>query len=79
MFLIDDLLLSPMRGLGFIFRSIHEAAQTAEEDEVQALKSELQEMYMRLELGEVTEEEFDAREEEILARLDSLELGSEST
>ena len=73
MFLLDDLLLAPARGLHFIASSIHDAAQDEVENERQALRDELNDLYMDLEAGALSEEAFDAREEEILHRLDELQ------
>lgn len=72
MFLVDDLLLAPFRGIKFIAESVHDAAQEHIENERQALRDEINDLYMQLEIGEITEEEFERREEEILDRLDEL-------
>lgn len=72
MFLVDDLLLAPFRGIKFIAESVHDAAQEHIENERQALRDEINDLYMQLEIGEITEEEFERREKEILDRLDEL-------
>jgi hypothetical protein len=73
MFLLDDILLAPLRGVHFIASSIHDAVREEIEGERQALRNELNEMYMAVETGEISEEAFDAREEEVLDRLDELD------
>lgn len=73
MFLIDDLLLAPFRGLTFIASSVHDAAQSHVENERKALRDELNDLYMQLDTGMIDEETFDAREDEILERLDTLD------
>jgi hypothetical protein len=73
MFLIDDLLLAPLRGVHFVASSIYDAVQEEVEQERRALRSELNDLYMELEAGNITEEEFDRREEEVLDRLDELQ------
>jgi predicted ribosome quality control (RQC) complex YloA/Tae2 family protein len=73
MFLIDDLLLAPFRGIKFIAESVHDAAREQIENERQALRDEMNDLYMQLETGEITEEEFERREEEILDRLEALD------
>lgn len=73
MFLIDDLFLAPFRGIKFVAEAVHDAAQDHIENERQALRDELNDLYMQLDIGEITEEEFDRREEEILDRLEALE------
>jgi hypothetical protein len=73
MFLIDDLFLAPFRGIKFVAEAVHDAAQDHIENERQTLRDELNDLYMQLDIGEITEEEFERREEEILDRLEALE------
>ena len=73
MFLIDDLLLAPFKGIFWIFQEIHDAAQQELEGEREAITATLSELYMRLETGQITEAEFDAREKALLDRLDRLQ------
>ncbi|MES3630863.1 MAG: gas vesicle protein GvpG [Longimonas sp.] len=73
MFLIDDILLAPLRGVHFIASSIHDAVREEIESERQALRNELNDLYMALETGDLSEEAFDEREEEVLDRLDELD------
>ncbi len=73
MFLIDDLFLAPFRGIKFVAEAVHDAAQDHIENQRQALRDELNDLYMQLDIGEITEEEFERREAEILDRLEALE------
>jgi hypothetical protein len=73
MFLVDDILLSPVKGVLWVFREIHDAAQQELAGESEAITAALSELYMRLETGQITEEEFDAREKALLDRLDRLQ------
>jgi len=73
MFLIDDLFLAPFRGIKFVAESVYDAARDEIENERQALRDEMNDLYMQLETGEITEEEFERREDEILDRLEALE------
>lgn len=73
MFLVDDLLLSPIKGIFWVFREIHDAAKQELAGESEAITAALSELYMRLETGQITEEEFDAREKALLDRLDRLQ------
>lgn len=73
MLIVDDILLFPMRGILSVFRDIHKAAQQESANEAEAIRTELSELYMMLETGGITEEEFDAKEAELLDRLDALE------
>jgi hypothetical protein len=73
MFLIDDLLLAPFKGIRFIAESVHDAAEDEIANRRAALRDELNQLYIQLDIGEITEEEFDRREEEVLDALDALE------
>jgi Gas vesicle protein G len=73
MFLVDDILLSPVKGVLWVFREVHDAAQQELAGESEAITAALSELYMRLETGQITEEEFDAREKGLLDRLDRLQ------
>ena len=73
MFLIDDLLLSPMKGILWVFREIHNAAQEDQAGESDRITAQLSELYMKLETGQITEAEFDAQEKVLLDRLDRLQ------
>ena len=74
MLIIDDVLLFPFRGLGFIFREIHNAAKQELAGQPDAIRAELSELYKLLETKQITEQEFDAREKGLLDRLDAIEL-----
>jgi hypothetical protein len=73
MFLVDDILLSPAKGLLWVFREIHDAAQQELAGESEAITASLSELYMRLETEQITEAEFDAQEKMLLDRLDRLQ------
>lgn len=73
MLIIDDILFSPARGLLWTFKKIHDAAEQALENEADDMKTQLSELYMMLETGRITEEEFDAQEKELLDRLEEIE------
>ena len=73
MFLIDDILLAPAKGLLWVFREIHDAAQQELAGESATITAALSELYMRLETGQITEAQFDAQETTLLDRLDRLQ------
>lgn len=73
MLLIDDLLTAPFRGLLWIFQEVADAAEQELEAEADRIKDDLRDLYMMLETGQITEDEFDAQEQELLDRLDELE------
>jgi hypothetical protein len=68
MFLIDDLLLAPVNGFKFILNQIQKMADSELNDDT-VIKEQLLELQMRLELEEISEEEFAEREAELFARL----------
>ena len=73
MLIIDDLLTSPFRGIFWIFKEVYNAAQEEQAGASEAITAELSELYMRLETGQITEKEFDAREKILLDRLDLMQ------
>jgi hypothetical protein len=77
MFLVDDLLMSPLKGVLWVFREIHDAAQQELAGEGEAITAALSELYMKLETGQITEAEFDAQEKMLLDRLDRLQAAEE--
>ncbi len=79
MLVIDDILLFPVRGLFFVFQQINNAVQEEVAGDAKAIRTELRELYMMLETGRIIEEQFDAREKELLDRLEQSEGSSQST
>jgi hypothetical protein len=78
MFLIDDLLLAPAKGVLWIFKEIHEAAEQELAGESDAITAALTELYMKLDTGQITEVEFDSQEKILLDRLDRLQTQEEA-
>jgi len=76
MFILDDILLSPARGVAWVVNQVHQAAEHEFENEADAVRNELRELYMMLEAGRISEEQFDARERPLLERLDRAESGN---
>lgn len=76
MFLIDDILLAPLRGILWVAREVDKAAQEELANEADTIKADLSELYLMLEKGRITEEEFDAREKKLLDRLDAVSKGA---
>ena len=68
MLLIDDLLLMPIDGLKFVFRTLARVAEEQYTDDA-PLKERLLELQVRLDNGEVTEEQYIAEEAQILREL----------
>ena len=77
MFLIDDILMAPARGLLWVFKEIHRAAEEDKANEAESITAKLSELYMMLETGQMTEAEFDAEETVLLDRLDAIKDAAE--
>ena len=75
MFLLDRLLIG---GLRFVLDKVARAADRELNDD-QALREQLLNAQMRAELGEISEEEFAATQESILARLREIREHREGT
>ena len=73
MFIVDDLVLGPGKFVLWIFRQIQEAAEKELDQEAERLTAELGELHRRLESGAITAKVFEARERQILDRLDELQ------
>jgi hypothetical protein len=73
MLFIDDLLLLPFSGFRFILGQLQKIADQELNDE-SVIKEQLLELQMRLELEEVSEEEFTEREAELFARLRAIKM-----
>ncbi len=78
MLLIDDLLLSPVNGILWVFREINKVAHEELANEAQSVTESLRQLYMELETGRIAEDEFDAREKLLLDRLEALESGGDA-
>ncbi|WP_058557728.1 gas vesicle protein GvpG [Thiohalocapsa sp. ML1] len=73
MLLIDDILMSPCKGLLWVFEEIHKTAVGELDGEAERIRNELTDLYMMLETEQIAEAEFDLREAALLDRLDQLE------
>jgi hypothetical protein len=73
MFLVDDILLAPFKGLVWVFEEIRDAADQERGAEADEITLELQRLYTTLESGKITEAEFDLKEAELLDRLDQIQ------
>lgn len=72
MFLLDDILLSPMKGLVAVCRKVEEAARQELENQEKRAMSALGELHRRLEMGQIDEKEFDAAETRLLEQIEGL-------
>lgn len=71
MFLLDTILLSPLKGVVWLSRKINEVADQ-ELNDVGHIKEGLIALQTQLELDEITEQEYIEKERDLLDRLDRL-------
>ncbi len=71
MFLLDDLLLAPIRGLAAVCQKVHEAAQEDLESQEKALLAALAELHHQLDAAQIGDNDFNVREGELLDRLEA--------
>jgi hypothetical protein len=72
-FLVDDILLSPLKGLAVVCRKIEEAArQDLENQEKQSMVS-LSELHRQLESGQIEVKDFDNQEARLLEHIELLQ------
>jgi len=72
MFLLDDILLAPVNGVIWMGRKLNEVIQHEENDEGK-LKENLLELQTKLELDEISEEEYRRQETALLERLEAIQ------
>ena len=73
MLLVDDILFAPVSSILWIFREISKVAHEELAGESQSITEQLRLLYMQLETGRITEEQFDAQEKLLLDRLDAID------
>jgi len=71
MFLIDDILLMPLKGVMWLGDKINEIIEKELSDEG-LVKEQLMKLQLQFELDQISEEEYDKQEKELLARLDAI-------
>ena len=71
MFLIDSILLAPLKGVIWMGQKLSEMAQNELCDEGR-IKEELMQLQLQFELDEISRQEYDRKEKELLDRLDAV-------
>jgi hypothetical protein len=72
MFLLDDLLLAPIKGLASVCHKVQEAARQDLENQEKNAVANLGELHRRLEMGQINEEDFDAEENRLLEKIENV-------
>ena len=73
MFYLDDLVMSPFKGFLFIAKEVAKAVEQEKENVRANNMADLSALHSKLESGEITEDEFDEREAELLDLLENEE------
>jgi hypothetical protein len=73
MLLVDDILCFPLTSIFWMFREIGKVAEEELAGEAQSVTEQLRLLYMQLETGGITEQQFDAEEKLLLDRLDAID------
>ena len=76
MFIIDDILLSPLKGIIWLGKKINEVAEKEFSNEG-LIKERLMEIQLKFELDQISEKEYSKQEAELLARLDAIRKAKE--
>jgi hypothetical protein len=71
MFIIDDILLAPLKGIIFLGKKINEVIEKETSDEG-SVKERLMALQLQFEMDEIDEEEYDRKEEELLESLERI-------
>lgn len=77
MFLIDDILLAPLKGIMWLGKKIDDVIEKEASDEGR-VKQKLMELQLKFELDEITEEEYNKKEKEILEQLEAIRKAKEA-
>jgi hypothetical protein len=72
MFILDDILLSPMKGMVALCRKVEEAARQELENREKNTMSALGELHRRLETGQISEADFDVEETRLIEQMEEL-------
>jgi len=76
MFLIDDILLAPLKGVIWIGEKLNELVEKEFSDEGR-IKEKLMELQLKFEMDEISEEEYNRQEKELLERLNAIRKAKE--
>jgi hypothetical protein len=71
MFLLDSILLAPLKGVVWLGEKLNEIAEHELSDEGR-IKEELMALQLQFELDQIDEQEYDQKEQKLLARLDAV-------
>jgi hypothetical protein len=73
MFLIDDLMLTPAKGLLAICRRVQQTAREQFEKQQQTIVADLSELHRLADSEQIAQDQFNARESDLLDRLEKIQ------
>jgi hypothetical protein len=73
MFIVDDILLAPAKGLAAICRQVQAAVKQDLENQKKTVMAALVELHQRLESGQVSQSQFNIQEGRLLDQLERIE------
>jgi len=76
MFLIDDILLAPLKGVVWLGKKINEVVDKEMFDE-EGIKGKIMELQIQMEMEKISKEEYDKQEKELLSRLEAVRKAKE--
>lgn len=76
MFILDDILLAPVKGIIWLGKTIGDVVEKELYDE-QRIKERLMELQLRLETDDISEREYEKQEADLLSRLDTIRKAKE--
>ena len=76
MFLIDDILLAPLKGVVWLGKKINDVVEKEFSDEG-LIKEKLMQLQLRFEVDEISEEDYNRQEKELLGRLEAIRKAKE--
>ena len=76
MFLIDDILLAPLKGVVWLGKKINEVVDKEMFDE-EGIKGKILELQLQMEMEKISKEEYDKQEKELLSRLEAVRKAKE--
>ncbi len=76
-FILDDILFAPINGLIFVAKKINDVVEKETSDEG-TVKERLMALQLRFELDEISEEEYDKKEDDLLKKLEKIRLDKQN-
>lgn len=70
MFLVDDIVMAPVKGLYSVFKIIHDRVNE-ELYNPEKIQEDIMKLQLKFEMDEISEEEYDKLEAELLERLEA--------